>query len=188
MVDTNELLQKQEVEIKKKSEQSQLLVAEQEELEKQLEYLNSLIASQDSYLQNLERVENTVQENIRKIENAMNVEIDTTVPDGAFDKLVEKNRDRLDDSPMYEEISDEETPMEPNDLEDFFSDDGKPNPKAMRTPDDFLSEYSYSDPSESMTPVSGSEDEEEEEEKKPAKKGKKAPKGRARRRRRRSEA
>ena len=166
-MDTNELLQKQEVEIKKKSEQSQLLVAEQEELEKQVEYLNSLIASQDSYLQNLERVENTVQENIRKIENAMNVEIDTTVPDGTFDKLVEKNRDRLDESPLYEEISDEATPMEQNDLEDFFSDNGKPNPKAMRTPDDFRSEYDeYSDHSESMTPVSGSEAEEEDEEKK----------------------
>ena len=148
MVDTNELLQKQEVEIKKKSEQSQLLIAEQEELERQLQYLNDLIASQDAYLQNLSVMESTIEKNIKNIEDATDVEIDVTVPEGLIGKIAEKNKDAMDKSPAYEAIDDEETPLEEGDVDDFFEPEEK-------TED-------AEDSEGEMTPVSGSEEEEEE--------------------------
>ena len=80
VIDSNELLMKQEVEIQEKVEQSQSLTLEAVELQRQLDYLNNLIASQDNYLKNLGVMESTIEKNIESIEKATDVEIDTTVP------------------------------------------------------------------------------------------------------------
>ena len=70
VIDSNELLMKQEVEIQEKAEQSQSLTMEALELQRQLDYLNNLIASQDNYLKNLGVMESTIEKNIESIEKA----------------------------------------------------------------------------------------------------------------------
>ena len=86
VIDSNELLMKQEVEIQEKAEQSQSLTMEALELQRQLDYLNNLIASQDNYLKNLGVMESTIEKNIESIEKATDVEIDTSVPEGLLTK------------------------------------------------------------------------------------------------------